>query len=241
MRRADRLFQIIQYLRNRHLTTARWLSKKLEVSERTIYRDVQDLMLSGVPIEGEAGVGYMLRQGFDIPPVMFTKDEIEALVIAARMVKTWAGTKLARSAEFALDKIEAVLPENLKAELEKPRLFVPEILADLDTGAKLDQIREAINEHKILRFDYNSIEQQTSKRQLRPLGLFFWGKVWTLASWCELRKDYRSFRVDRIEQLSTCDQYFDEDENISFNQFLNHSYGGCMSDSFNCADRIHSH
>ncbi|WP_140054401.1 helix-turn-helix transcriptional regulator, partial [Oceanospirillum sanctuarii] len=125
MRRADRLFQIIQYLRNRRLTTAKWLAEKLEVSERTIYRDIQDLMLSGVPIEGEAGVGYVLRRGFDIPPIMFTKDEIEALVIAARMAKTWAGTKLARSTENALDKIEAVLPDNLKKELAKPRLYTP--------------------------------------------------------------------------------------------------------------------
>jgi len=224
VRRADRLFQIVQYLRNRHLTTARWLSEKLEVSERTIYRDIQDLMLSGVPIEGEAGVGYVLRRGFDIPPIMFTKDEIEALVIAARMAKTWAGTKLARSAEFALDKIEAVLPDNLKAELEKPRLYVPEILSDTKTAGLLDELREAVNTHHIIRIEYNSLKNEISERELRPLGLFFWGKVWTLAAWCELRQSYRSFRVDRIEKLTLSEKHFDEDENISFSGFLSVCY-----------------
>lgn len=232
MRRADRLFQIVQYLRNRQLTTARWLSEKLEVSERTIYRDIQDLMLSGVPIEGEAGVGYVLRRGFDIPPIMFTKDEIEALVIAARMAKTWAGTKLARSAEFALDKIEAVLPDNLKAELEKPRLYAPEILSDVKTAGLLDEIREAVNTHNIIRIEYNSLKNETSVRELRPLGLFFWGKVWTLAAWCELRQSYRSFRVDRIQTLISTENYFNEDDTISFNDFLNVCYGCGEETSF---------
>jgi len=225
VRRADRLFQIVQYLRNRQLTTAKWLSEKLEVSERTIYRDIQDLMLSGVPIEGEAGVGYVLRRGFDIPPLMFTKDEIEALVIAARMAKTWAGTKLARSVEFALDKIEAVLPDNLKAELAKPRLYVPEILSDIKTAGMLDEIREAVNTHQYISIEYISLKDDVSERELRPLGLFFWGKVWTLAAWCELRQSYRSFRVDRIQKLTPIDRYFDEDETISFNDFLNVCYG----------------
>ena len=224
MRRADRLFQIVQYLRNRQLTTANWLSEKLEVSERTIYRDIQDLMLSGVPIEGEAGVGYVLRRGFDIPPIMFTKDEIEALVIAARMAKTWAGTKLARSAEFALDKIEAVLPDDLKAELKKPRLYVPEILLDAKTTGLLDEIREAINAHQIIAIKYSSLKGENSERTLRPLGLFFWGKVWTLAAWCELRQSYRSFRVDRIEKLTCSENNFEEEENISFNDFLSVCY-----------------
>ena len=232
MRRADRLFQIVQYLRNRRLTTAHWLSEKLEVSERTIYRDIQDLMLSSTPIEGEAGVGYVLRKGFDIPPLMFTKGEIEALVIGARMAKTWGGSKLARSAEFALDKIEAVLPDNLKAELEKPRLFVPEILTDIETASLLDEIREAVNNHQIIHIDYTSVKDKKTQRILRPLGLFFWGKVWTLAAWCELRHDYRSFRVDRIDNLTITENNFNEDEGISFNGFLNACYGDCSAGSF---------
>ncbi len=230
MRRADRLFQIIQYLRNRRLTTAKWLAEKLEVSERTIYRDIQDLMLSSVPIEGEAGVGYVLRYGFDIPPIMFTKDEIEALVIAARLAKTWTGSKLARSTQMALDKIEAVLPDNLKNELTKPRLYTPEILHNNITSKRLDDIREAINAKKIIQIKYISLKKETSTRELKPLGLFFWGKIWTLAAWCELRKEYRSFRVDNIQRVLVTNNTFKEDENISFNRFLNIHYGGIESE-----------
>ena len=232
MRRADRLFQIVQYLRNRRLTTASWLAEKLEVSERTIYRDIQDLMMSGVPIEGEAGVGYVLRRGFDIPPIMFTKDEIEALVIAARMAKSWAGTKLARSTQFALDKIEAVLPDNLKAELDKPRLYTPKIFNDDTTANVLDDLRDGINAKHIIHIEYLSLKGERSTRELRPLGLFFWGKLWTLASWCELRQGYRSFRVDRIQSIQLTDKTFTESEDISFSHFLSVNYVGLDTDGF---------
>src|SRR5437899_1479879 len=110
MRRADRLFQIVQRLRRRGVTTAAQLAQALEVSERTVYRDVRDLQLSGVPILGEAGVGYALPRGFDLPPLMFTEEELEALVVGARMVQAWGDQKLARAAEDALSKIETVVP-----------------------------------------------------------------------------------------------------------------------------------
>ena len=226
MRRADRLFQIVQYLRNRRLTTAKWLAEKLEVSERTIYRDIQDLMLSGVPIDGEAGVGYVLQRGFDIPPLMFSKDEIEALVIATRMAKAWTGQKLGRSMISALDKIEAVMPEHLKTELSKPRLYTPEYLHN-DSAAKfLDELREAINGKSVIQMAYDDLKNKRTTRHLRPLGLFFWGKVWTLAAWCELRQDYRTFRVDRIISITLTDSTFDENTGVSFQDFLNKKYGG---------------
>lgn len=226
MRRADRLFQIVQYLRNRRLTTAKWLAEKLEVSERTIYRDIQDLMLSGVPIDGEAGVGYVLQRGFDIPPLMFSKDEIEALVIATRMAKAWSGQKLGRSMISALDKIEAVMPEHLKTELSKPRLYTPEYLHN-DSAAKfLDELREAINGKSVIQMAYDDLKNKRTTRHLRPLGLFFWGKVWTLAAWCELRQDYRTFRVDRIISITLTDSTFDENTGVSFQDFLNKKYGG---------------
>lgn len=226
MRRADRLFQIIQYLRQRRLTTAKWLAEKLEVSERTIYRDIQDLMLSGVPIEGEAGVGYVLRSGFDIPPIMFTQEEVEALVVAARLAQTWAGTKLARSASSALDKIEAVLPQRLKADLAKPRLHSPKALINDTTANMLDTLREAVNAKQVVIIDYLSVQNAQSQREIRPLGLFFWGKYWTLAAWCQLRNDYRSFRVDLIQHVTLTDAFFEEEAGISFSDFLTVNYQG---------------
>ncbi|MCZ6511353.1 MAG: HTH domain-containing protein, partial [Alphaproteobacteria bacterium] len=111
MRRADRLFQIVQYLRGGRLTTAARLAETLEVSERTIYRDIADLQASGVPIDGEAGVGYVMRNGYDLPPLMFTRDEIVALVAGARLIRAWGGAAMARAAEEALVKIGSVLPE----------------------------------------------------------------------------------------------------------------------------------
>jgi predicted DNA-binding transcriptional regulator YafY len=209
-----------------------WLAEKLEVSERTIYRDIQDLMLSGVPIEGEAGVGYVLRKGFDIPPIMFTKDEIEALVIAARMAKTWAGSKLARSTEMALDKIEAVLPDHLKEELAKPRLYIPEAYNYENTANLLDTIREAVNAKYTIEIEYLSLNDELSQRELRPLGLFFWGKTWTLAAWCELRQGYRSFRVDRIQRVIVTDLTFEESDHMSFSDYLKKTYGDIGDQGF---------
>src|SRR5438552_6380092 len=119
MRRADRLFAIVQYLRGRRLTTAAQLAGWLEVSERTIYRDVADLAASGVPIDGEAGVGYRIRAGFDLPPLMFTYDEIDALVIGARFVESWGGPGLAGGARSALAKIAAALPGDKRVALER--------------------------------------------------------------------------------------------------------------------------
>ena len=125
MRRADRLFQVIQLLRRRNVVTAAWLATELEVSERTVYRDVRDLVMSGVPIEGEAGVGYMLRRGFDLPPLMFTEAEIEAMALGARIVTSWGDASLAKAAGEALARVESVLPDRLRSRLNETRLFAP--------------------------------------------------------------------------------------------------------------------
>jgi len=215
MRRADRLFQIIQYLQGRKLVTAKQLAERLEVSERTVYRDVQDLMLSGVPIEGEAGVGYMLRAGFHLPPLMFSPEEMEALITGARLVKAWAGDKLAEAAEQALAKIEHVLPPKLKQEIGDTRLFAPGFHAYARHTAQMDALRVAINKRQVLKIAYLKEDGQASERAIRPLGLFFWGAVWTLAAWCELRNDYRNFRIDRIQKLEELDRKFEETKEIS--------------------------
>src|SRR3954470_804297 len=125
MRRADRLFQIIQLLRRRNVATAGWLAGELEVSERTVYRDIRDLVMSGVPIEGEAGVGYVLRRGFDLPPLMFTDAEIEAMVLGARVVTSWGDAGLARAAGDALARVEQALPDRLRSRLGGARVVAP--------------------------------------------------------------------------------------------------------------------
>ncbi len=210
MRRADRLFQLVQILRNKRSVTARALAERLEVSERTIYRDIQDLSLSGVPVEGEAGVGYHLRYSLDIPPLMFTAAEIEALVVGARMVEAWGGTELGNSAQSVLDKVHAVIPAELHRHLQESRLFAMRFGVREDLETTLDICRHAIAERRLLRMEYQRADQEYSQRDVRPLGLFFWGNVWTLTAWCELRNSFRTFRLDRIRRLETLNQTFEE-------------------------------
>jgi len=202
MRRADRLFQIVQHLRGGRLVTAARLAERLEVSARTIYRDIADLQASGVPIDGEAGVGYVLRTGFELPPLMFTRDEIVALVAGARLIRAWGGAAMARAAEEALIKIETVLPD---AERDRARQVEIHAIANEMTPAlrtRLDDVEAAIEGRRRLAIAYADAEKRTSDRVVRPLGLWFWGKVWTLVAWCELRDDFRMFRVDRIDAMS---------------------------------------
>jgi predicted DNA-binding transcriptional regulator YafY len=198
MRRADRLFRLVQVLRARRFATARTLAEALEVSERTVYRDVRDLSLSGVPIEGEAGVGYALRRDFDLPPLMFDYEEIEALTAGARMVQAWSSPKLAKAAQAALDKIAAALPADKRIAMDRTRLYAPSFHVDRELGKVLDTMREAIVEGRRLAFSYKDEGGKPSERTVRPLGLYFWGQKWTLAAWCEMRDDFRNFRLDRV-------------------------------------------
>lgn len=202
MRRADRLFQIVQHLRGGRLVTAAQLAEKLEVTPRTIYRDVADLIGSGVPIEGEAGVGYLMRDGYDLPPLMFTSDEIVSLVAGARLIRAFGGARMAAAAEEALIKINAVLPDAARARSEAVQVHA---INGQDTDhvlrARIDQVERAANDHILLDMHYADEDQRPSERRVRPLGLWFWGKVWTMVCWCELRQDFRMFRLDRIENL----------------------------------------
>jgi len=199
MRRADRLFQIVQALRGGRLVTARSLAEKLEVSERTIYRDIADLQSTGVPVEGEAGYGYVMQDGFDLPPLMFTREEIVALVAGARLIRTWGGLAMMQGAEEALIKINAVLPEADRARASAVHIHAISA-GGLDdaTRALIDQLEAASEAREKMRLAYRDAEDAETDRVVRPLGLGFWGKVWTLLAWCETRNDFRMFRVDRI-------------------------------------------
>lgn len=208
MRRADRLFQIVQRLRGGRLVTARALAERLEVSERTIYRDIADLQASGVPVDGEAGVGYLLREGFELPPLMFTRDEVVALVAGARMVQSFGGAAMARAAVEALVKIAAVLPEAERERLNRTEIHAARDALPEAIRAALDRLDHAVECRSVLQLRYCDEMGRETSRAVWPLGLWFWGKVWTLVAWCELRKDFRMFRIDRMLELDLAGRSF---------------------------------
>jgi predicted DNA-binding transcriptional regulator YafY len=212
MRRADRLFLIIHALQGRRTALpARRLADTLGVSLRTVYRDVADLQTSGVPIEGEAGVGYLLRKGSDIPPLMFTAEELEALVVGTRFVRAFAGNRLAGGAQSALLKIDAVLPPELRGRAERSRVFVPQRWYEAKSGI-VDALHAAIAARQVLRVEYQDADGATSQREIEPLCLACWGPVWTLGAWCRLRGDFRNFRPDRMRFTATGEVFPDVPE-----------------------------
>lgn len=208
MRRAERLFQLVQLIRGRRLSTAAFLAERLEVSERTVYRDVADLMAQGVPVEGEAGVGYRMNTGFDLPPMMFSNAEAQALVASVRLAQSRLDVALGRHAEDALSKILAVLPPAARAAAESLAVYAPPFGPDVPTRQRLEVLRVAGEAKHRVRLVYLDLREQRSERVVRPLGCFYWGSVWTLAAWCEARDGFRNFRVDRIAELQVLDQRF---------------------------------
>lgn len=221
MRRADRLFQIIQLLRRRRRPiTAAVLADRLGVSKRTIYRDVADLLTTGVPIRGEAGVGYALSRSYDLPPLMFTQDELEALALGTQVVQAWADPDLAGAAETAIGKVRSVLPESLWRETRDSPLFAFSFRARETDRANVGLMRRAIRERRRIELDYMDAEERRTTRGVRPLGLFFWGRIWTLAAWCELRQDFRSFRIDRIKAVTDLHETFEEENGKTLRDLL---------------------
>jgi predicted DNA-binding transcriptional regulator YafY len=220
MRRADRLFQIVHYLRARRLTTAAQLGEWLKVSVRTVYRDIQDLSVSGVPVRGEAGVGYRIDRSYDLRPVMFTPDEVEAVVLGLRMAASFGGPDLSAHTESALARITLALPEARRGEMQTSRMFAPRVAGDAAAWERIGPMRQALAARRVVACEYVDESGGRTQRIIRPLGLFFWGKVWTLVAWCELRKAHRSFRLDRIENWRLLERIFDEDPDTSLERFL---------------------
>jgi predicted DNA-binding transcriptional regulator YafY len=223
MRRADRLFRLVGLLRRLKVVTARRLADELEVSERTVYRDVADLVASGVPIRGEAGVGYALDAGFDLPPLMFTDDEIEALVLGARMVESWCDPALADAARDVLAKVEHALPRRLRARYARTALFVPDFGWSLPGSDKMEVLRRAIREQRIVRMAYTDARGNLTERTIHPLGLFIWGGIATFGAWCTLRQDFRTFRPDRIDRLEVLEQTFDPSPGQTLQDYFRHA------------------
>jgi len=220
VRRADRLFRLVQLLRARRFATGEQIASELGISKRTVYRDVADLQGSGIPIRGEAGVGYRLERGYELAPLIFTSDELEGLVLGARIVAAWGDADLAAAVGSAMTKVEAVLPDTLRRVVLETPFFSPALPGASAMAGELALLRRAIGERRLVHFRYAREDGGESERDARPLGLYFWGRKWTLAAWCELRSDYRSFRPDRMRDVALLESRFDPTDGVSLAGFV---------------------
>jgi len=212
MRRADRLFDIIRILRAaRRPVTAATLADQLEVTSRTVYRDIASLQGSRVPIEGEAGIGYVLRPGFDLPPLMFTAEELEAVALGAQLVRRTRDAKLQAAADAVLTKVLGALPDALRGRIDEPRFYVSDGNTPPAEGIDQAAARRAIRETRKLRIAYVDQNQRRSERVIWPLAMAYYVDVTLIGAWCELRKDFRNFRVDRIAFAEVLDERFPAD------------------------------
>ncbi|SDR62218.1 WYL domain-containing protein [Rhizobiales bacterium GAS191] len=209
MRRADRLFEIIQRLRaaSGPLTAAR-LAEELEVTVRTVYRDIAALQARRVPIEGAAGIGYLLRRGFDLPPLMFTMEEVEAIVVGVQLVRRTGDAGLQQAAEGVLSKITVILPEALRAHLTSAPFFVSRHGAPAAPVIDLSEIRDAIRATRKVRLTYKDDLGHKTRRTIWPVAIAYYVQSTLIAAWCELRQDYRHFRADRVLAATVLDERF---------------------------------
>jgi predicted DNA-binding transcriptional regulator YafY len=209
MRRADRLFDIIQALRSaQHPVTAAALAERLEVTARTIYRDIAALQGSRVPIEGAPGLGYVLRRGFDLPPLMFTSEEADAIAVGVRLLRRLRDAKLQRAAENVLAKLAVVVPEPLQTHLVSAPIYVSDGDAPTVTGVDPAALRDAIHEARKIAIAYIDEQGRRTHRTIRPIAMAYYVDVTLLGAWCELRNDLRNFRVDRISDARLLDERF---------------------------------
>lgn len=209
MSRAQRLLDLLQLLRNhRYPVTAQQLASQLNISTRTLYRDIATLQQQGAEIVGEAGLGYVLRAGYTLPPLMFSAQELSALVLGSRWVAKRTDPQLAAAAETALSKIAGVLPAALRQQLDLSALLVGPGTVAHHVLPELASLRDAIERQFIVQLDYQDAEQSSSSRRVWPLAIAWFDQVQMLAAWCELREDFRHFRFDRITRLEISDQRF---------------------------------
>jgi predicted DNA-binding transcriptional regulator YafY len=208
MRRADRLFQIIEILRRCRSTTAAAIAQELKVSVRTVYRDMRDLMSAGVPVLGEAGFGYALGPGFDVPPIRLTQEEAEALALGAKIVANWSDADLARVADGALAKLMAKLPDREAHAVRADIYMVPDPSHRERPSISLLEIRHTIARRRKAVICYEGADGLVSERAIWPLALAFFGPVWLLLAWCEVRGDFRNFRLGRMRAFEvTTEEY----------------------------------
>ncbi|MBD1903841.1 MULTISPECIES: helix-turn-helix transcriptional regulator [Cyanophyceae] len=218
MRKADRLFQLVNLIRSHQPITAGQLGERIGVSVRTIYRYIDDLSVSGIPIYGEPGVGYALDEDFELPPLTLTHDEIAALMLGVEILSRSTGNDLAAAAKTLLSKIGAVLPPHSFDPTRTPVRALGDILNDQSLRQWNDLYR-AIQQQQAVTIVYLSLNEQLSQRIVFPLGLFYWGGKWTVGTWCILRNSYRDFRVDRIQNLDFASDVEFPDQEISLDLY----------------------
>jgi len=221
MRRAERLNQIVHYLRRqRHAVTAQQIGDEFEICTRTVYRDIQDLMNFGVPIYGEAGVGYIIDKQSHLPPVTFTPDELEALALGISVVRNATDEKFAAKAASAFDKIQAIVPASALLELQQISVYAMPNWDETDWNTHFSDVREAIRLRRKIQMEYSDAENRSSKRCIRPLALYFFNPVWVLVSWCEKREAFRNFRIDRIHHFSVSNESFPIEKGKSLDDYI---------------------
>lgn len=209
MRRADRLFQLTVLLGRGRVLTGQQIAERLGVSRRSVYRDVADLMSSGVPIDGEAGVGFRMRSGYSVPPMMFTPEELQALVFGARLVQSCADEGLQQAAEALLAKVDAVLPASLRPTLENIGLLVPDFRVSVEVKRTLRALRQAVSGRNWVAFSYTQGDGTVIEVRVRALCLRYVGGTWTLGGWSEIEAAFRAYRVYRIDRLAVSQACFD--------------------------------
>ena len=206
MRRAERLFRLVNELRSRGVCRAEDLATYFEISVRTVYRDISHLQASGLPIEGEAGVGYLLRPGFDLPAMTFTFEQLDALAMGLSFVEAAGDTALSEAAHEVRAKLQASLPDPDKRKLENAPFFAGRRDGRAAPFAQI--VRRAIREATVLELHYKDGQENLSQRRVRPLGIWVFTDGWLFAAWCELRSDFRAFRMDRIAAMTETGDHF---------------------------------
>ncbi len=218
MRRAERLFRLVNEMRTRGISRASELAEHFEVSVRTIYRDIAHLQASGLPIEGEAGVGYLLRPGFDLPTVTFTHDQVDALAVGLSFVENTGDPVLAMAAREARAKLQASMPRPEDRKLaDAPYLSLQ---GRVSATSDMALLRQAVRQRQIAQFDYRDADGARTERRVRPLVIWSLTNGWMFSAWCELRQDFRTFRFDRVANLTMTGERFDEDENKDLRAFM---------------------
>ena len=221
MRKADRLNEVVHYLRRMHrAVTADALAEHFEVSVRTLYRDIKDLQDSGVPIIGEAGVGYIIDKTYHLSPIMFDADEIEAIALGIGMVCNWTDEHFAKKAQSAYQKIQATLSASIMQELAQITTFSAPSHYKIPWEVDFTEIRECIRKKQFVHFDYLDLNDTSTQRTVRPLALTSFSPVWLLTGWCELRQAFRNFRIDRISGFTQLDKRFRDEKHKSLAAYL---------------------